>query len=379
MTLVRFLLHSFLLIFLQVSEGAETQIPAHDVPDVHVPAGFTISIYATGVEGARSMALGDDGTVYVGTRDTGKVFAVRDKDGDGFAEDVRVIADGLVLPNGVALLNGDLYIADMTAIRRIPKSQLSSTVPVRPVTVFEGFPAKKHHGWKYLQAGPDGKLYLAVGVPCNICQPEAPYEGRLLRLDPNRPIPEVLAEGLRNSVGLTFGRDINDIWLTDNGRDWLGNDLPPDELNHWTGKPTHFGYPACHGRKVIDPEFGRTDACESSTPPVWEFPAHVAALAPHFYRGEQFPSAYKNQLLVVQHGSWNRTPPQGYRIVLMRMVEGQPVSEEVFAAGWLKADGKVVGRPVDIIEWPDGSLLVSDDLADVIYRISYTQGPKVHH
>lgn len=348
---------------------ASASVPGANVPEIHVPSGFKVSIYATATEGARSMALGDDGTVYVGTRDIGKVYAIRDRNGDGTADDVRVLVENIEMPNGVATLKGDLYIADMTGIRRVRAALLKSDKPVAPETIFEGFPAKKRHGWRYLKVGPDGLLYTAIGVPCNICLPEGPYEGRLIRLDPSHPVPEILAEGLRNSVGLEFRSGARDLWLTDNGRDWLGDDIPPDELNHWTGTMVHFGYPVCHGKAVIDPDYGQPGNCRDKRTPEWEFPAHMASLSVHFYRGSMFPDL-KDQLLVVQHGSWNRSSPVGYRIASVEFVNGAPSAVHVFADGWLQSDGMVLGRPVDTLELPDGSLLVSDDHADVIYRIS---------
>ena len=349
--------------------------PGDLLPDIRVPEGFKIAVYAGPIEDARSMALGADGTLYVGSRDAGNVYAIRDMNSDGVADESRILVKDLTFPNGLAILNGDLYIADMTGIRRIPQSQLHTMTPVAPETVFEGFPAKKHHGWKYLKAGTDGMLYLAVGVPCNICQPEGPYEGRLLRIDPSNPHPEVLAEGLRNSVGLTFGK-AGDLWLTENGRDWLGDSLPPDELNHWVKKESHFGYPQCFGSNGIDPDLGLEGVCEHRTPPAWEFPAHMAPLGLLFYEGTSFPEAYRDQLLVAQHGSWNRSVPHGYRVVMLKFKKGQPVAEQVFAEGWLKSDGTVTGRPVDLLELRDGSLLISDDYAGLIYRVSALPHPE---
>lgn len=368
-----------LLVALFLSGCTQTTIaalkPGDPVPGIRVPEGFKIAVYAGPLEDARSMALGEDGTIYIGSRDAGNIYAVRDLDSDGIADQSTVLVKDLVLPNGIAILKGDLYIADMTGIRRVPNGQLHSKVPVTPLTLFEGFPAKKHHGWKYLKTGPDGMLYLAVGVPCNICQPDGPYEGRLLRIDPLNPKPEILAEGLRNSVGLTFG-ERGDLWLTDNGRDWLGDSLPPDELNHWEKIGTHFGYPECFGIKGVDPDFGADHLCQQRTAPTWEFSAHMAPLGLLFYHGTAFPASYQQQLLVVQHGSWNRSSPHGYRVVMLKFKKGLPISEQVFAEGWLKSDGTVIGRPVDILELKDGSILISDDYSGLIYRISAESSPR---
>jgi glucose/arabinose dehydrogenase len=349
--------------------------PPIDLSLIRLPPGFTISVFSTQVAGARSMALGDDGTVYVGSLGQGKVYALRDADKDGQAEQVSTIADELDAPNGVAWLNGDLYVAEVSRIGIIRDIGAHLASPSVPEAIYEGYPSDRHHGWKYLRVGPDGKLYTAVGAPCNVCKPEKDPYATLTRLDPDGQHFEIIARGLRNSVGFDWHPDNRELWLTDNGRDWLGDDVPPDELNHAPQLGLNFGFPHCFGKGITDPEFGKEAACARFTAPEWEFPAHVAALGIRFYTGDQFPGRYQKQLFVAQHGSWNRTSPQGYRVAMVRFENGRPVAEEAFAEGWLRPDGKVLGRPVDVLQMPDGSFLVSDDHAGAIYRISYQAFP----
>lgn len=344
-----------------------------DLSRIRMPDGFKITVFTDKVPGARSLSLGDDGTVYVGTLGQGKVFAVRDLDGNGQAEIVREIGSGLNYPNGVAWHEGDLYVAEVSRILRIRDIKAHLDTPAKPEVVFDGFPTDKHHGWKYLRVGPDNKLYTAVGAPCNVCLPEKAVYGSLVRMDTNGKNVEIIAQGLRNSVGFDWQPDTGDLWLTDNGRDWLGKDAPPDELNRLRTPGQHFGFPYCFGKDIADPEFGKLKACNEFTGPEWQFPAHVAALGAHFYRGAAFPPEYKNQLFVAQHGSWNRIPPQGYRIVVIRFENGRPLAEQSFAEGWLNAVGYATGRPVDVLPMPDGALLVSDDKTGALYRMSYTR------
>ena len=359
------------LILFFTLQATPARVFGSEVPsEVRAAGDLSIQIYADKVKGARSMALGEDGTVYVGTRDEGQVYALRDLDRDGMADEIKVIAEGLRLPNGVAVLGGDLYVAENSRIIRIPKASLEGRGHLDPVVIYDGFPSKIMHGWKALAAGPDGWLYFSVGVPCNICSPEAPYEGRLLRLQPQTRKLEFLAEGLRNSVGLTFHPVTHELWLTDNGRDYLGDNRPPDELNHFKVPGSHFGYPFCFGKDQRDPELGQDGGCQRQTPPEWEFPAHVAPVGLHFYEGSLLPERFRNQLLVAEHGSWNRSEPQGYRVVMIRFQKGHPVSESVVVDGWLTSEHKVLGRPVDLLELKDGSLLISDDYADRIYRLT---------
>ena len=349
------------------SEFAKAVVP---VNGISLPPGFRITVYSEQVPGARSLALGDDGIVYVGTRDN-QIYAVQDENHDGTGERVYTIASGLTMPNGVAYTDGDLYVAEISRILRFKEIGRKLASPPKPEIVYDALPKDKHHGWKYLRIGPDRKLYTAVGAPCNICQPGQEIYATLIRLDLDGKNFEIVARGVRNTVGFDWDPATRELWFTENGRDWLGDDAPPDELNHAPRLGMHFGYPYCHGKDIADPAFGRLKPCQEFEPPAWAFPAHVAALGARFYTGRQFPAEYQGQLFVAQHGSWNRSTPQGYRIVAIAFEKGKPVADRVFAEGWLKANGTVIGRPVDILQMPDGALLVSDDKRGAIYRISY--------
>ena len=340
---------------------------------VTLPEGFKIAVFTDMTPNARSMTLGDDGTVYVGTMTEGRVYAVRDDNRDGTAERVLTVASGLNSPNGVAFLKNDLYVAEIHRIVKLPNISANLAGPPAPQPVYGGYPSDRHHGWKYLRVGPDGKLYAPVGAPCNICKPEKDIYASLTRLDPDGSHFEIIAHGIRNTVGFDWQPGTQKLFFTENGRDWLGDDLPPEELNRLDQSGQHFGYPYCHAGRIADPEFGDQKSCTEYTAPVWTFPAHVAPLGLRFYLGKQFPERYRGQLFVAQHGSWNRTQAQGYRIAVVKFKDGSPIADEVFADGWLQADGTVLGRPVDILEMPDGALLISDDRRGAIYRVSYQQ------
>jgi len=338
---------------------------------IRLPEGFRIAVYTDRTPNARSLALGEDGTVYVGSLHAGKVYAVRDADHDGYAERVDVIAAGLNVPNGVAFANGDLYIAEIQRIVKLEKISQALVAPPAPTVVSDGYPDETHHGWKYLRIGPDGKLYVPVGAPCNICLSENEIFATITRLDPDGTHREIFARGIRNTVGFDWHPDTKQLWFTDNGRDGLGDDRPPEELNTAQHSGLHFGYPFCHGGDIPDPEYGTRRRCSEFTSPAWKFSAHVAPLGVRFYKGQQFPAEYRHQLFVAQHGSWNRRQPLGYRVVLVTFRDGMPVGERIFAEGWLEADGTKLGRPVDILELADGSLLISDDHRGAIYRVTY--------
>jgi len=352
------------LFFSPAACNAETQLKS-----IRLPPGFEISPYATNVPGARSMALGPDGVLFVGTRKEGKVYAVLDRKAGNRADEVVTIARGLTLPNGVAYRDGSLYVAEISRILRYDDIARRLRNPGKPVVVYDRFPTARHHGWKFIRFGPDGMLYVPVGAPCNVCEVEDPF-GSITRVRPDGTGFDIFARGVRNSVGFDWDPETKDLWFTDNGRDWLGDDLPPDELNHAPVKGLHFGFPYRHGKEILDPKFGNRRRKGEFVSPARELGAHVASLGMRFYTGTMFPESYRKQIFIAEHGSWNRSTPIGYRITLVRLENGRPKGYEVFAEGWL-SDGRAWGRPVDVLVMPDGALLVSDDKAGAIYRISY--------
>jgi len=330
---------------------------------IQLPPGFKISLFNGSVPGARSLALGAKGTLFVGTREeSGKVYAI--KDGKVF-----VIAQGLLMPNGVAFRDGALYVAEVSRVLRFPGIEAKLATPPKPEIVLSGLPSEQHHGWKFISFGPDGYLYLQIGAPCNNCLKDDPRYAAILRVKLNGPEakPEVFASGVRNTVGFDWHPRTHELWFTDNGRDLLGDDVPSDELNHAPKSGMHFGFPFCHEGRIADPEFGKRRKCDEFIPPVVNLGAHVAALGMRFYTGKQFPEKYRGKIFIAEHGSWNRSSKVGYQIVVAPPGKG-PV--EVFAHGWLQGE-TAWGRPVDVLTAPDGALLVSDDLAGAIYRIEY--------
>jgi glucose/arabinose dehydrogenase len=337
---------------------------------ITLPPGFKIQLYAAGVPNARSLALGPNGTVFVGSRKAGKVYALLDHNQKNKAENVITIAQGLNTPNGVALRDGALYVAEVNRVLRYDDIEARLRTPPAPVVVNAGFPSDPGHGWKFIRFGPDGWLYVPVGAPCNVCEPKNQHYATIMRMPPDGSELEVFARGIRNSVGFDWHPRTNELWFTDNGRDMMGDDVPPDELNHAPHSGMNFGFPYCHGNNISDPEFGREHACTEFVPPALELPAHVAALGMRFYTGAMFPRAYQNQIFIAEHGSWNRSIPTGFRISVVDLEGNQAAKYEVFAKGWLVGRLKW-GRPVDLLVMPDGALLVSDDYAGAIYRIAY--------
>ncbi len=335
---------------------------------IKLPPGFEIGIYADDIPGARSITLGSRGTLFVGTRGEGKVYAVLDRDKDNRADEVITLAQRLNTPNGVAFRDGALYVAEVNRVLRFDNIEARLNNPPRPVIVSDRFPRDQHHGWKFIRFGPDGLLYVPVGAPCNICEPGSRYSV-IMRMNADGTGLETFARGVRNSVGFDWDPETGELWFTDNGRDWLGDDMPPDELNHAPRKGLNFGYPYCHGKDISDPEYGHKHRCTDFVPTAQELGPHVAALGIRFYTGKMFPDEYRNQIFIAEHGSWNRSIPIGYRLTLVRMVNHRPARYEIFAQGWLQGL-HAWGRPVDLLVMPDGALLVSDDKAGVIYRIS---------
>jgi len=336
---------------------------------IKLPAGFAIEVYAAGVQGARSMTLSPSGVLFVGTRDVGKLYAILDRNQDQHADEVITIAQGLDSPNGVAFRDGALYVAEINRVLRYDGIEARLNNPPAPVVVNDSFPSDALHGWKFIRFGPDGKMYVPVGAPCNICIPDARHAS-IFRMNPDGSGLEVFASGIRNTVGFDWHPATQELWFTDNGRDLLGDDLPPDELNRAPAAGMNFGYPYCHGGTIADPTYGTQHKCSEFTPPVQALGPHVASLGMRFYTGKMFAAQYQGQIFIAEHGSWNRSVPIGYRVTLVRLDGNKSAGYEVFAEGWLQGSS-AWGRPVDVQVMPDGALLVSDDMAGVVYRISY--------
>jgi glucose/arabinose dehydrogenase len=336
---------------------------------ITLPPGFEIHYYAQGVINARAMALSPNGTLFVGTRSAGNVYALVDEDGDQQADQVITIASGLNEPNGVAFYEDALYVAEINRILRYDNIEGDLQNVAAPVVINQEYPVESWHGWKYLRFGPDGYLYVPVGAPCDVCEVQGLF-GTITRLLPDGSGLEVYARGIRNTVGFDWDPLTQELWFTDNGPDALGDDIPPDELNHAPTAGLNFGFPACHAGTIVDPQFGQQDSCAAFTAPALQLGPHVAALGMRFYTGEMFPADYQNQVFIAEHGSQSRSSLIGYRVTLARIENNQAVAYEPFAEGWFQ-NGQILGRPVDVLVLPDGSLLVSDDTGNAIYRIHY--------
>ena len=344
---------------------AASAVAEPELERLEVPAGFVVELLTDALPNARQLQRGADGTLFAGTRSDGRVWALRDGT-------VHAVAEGLTMPSGIALKDGDLYIGAVSTIYRLDDIETRLSDPPEPEIVTAALPEDGHHGWKHLEFGPDGTLWVPVGAPCNICDPDDPYMA-LLRMDATTGSYEVAARGIRNTVGFDFEPGTGDLWFTDNGRDWLGDDSPPCELNRLatdaTGVP-HYGYPHVHGSDVIDPEFGAGHDPAEFALPAWEFGAHTAPLGVAFYTGTAFPERYRGALFVAQHGSWNRSSKSGYQVLATWIEDGVVTRAEPFLTGFLDGE-RAWGRPVDVIVDADGSLLVSDDQQGAVYRVRW--------
>jgi glucose/arabinose dehydrogenase len=354
----------FVLLLASVAFAQPKPLP---LETIKLPPGFAIELVAR-VDNAREMALGAKGTLFVGSMGAGKVYAVRLT--PGAPAEVLTLASGLQLPVGVAFHGGALYVSAVDRILRFDDVESRLTNPPKPVMVSDRFPKERQHGWKFIAFGPDGKLYVPVGAPCNICEPDPDRFAVITRMNADGSGLETFARGVRNTVGFDWDPRTRELWFTDNGRDWMGDDVPPDELNHAPKSGMHFGYPYCHGGTIADPEYGRRRPCSDFTPPVQNLGPHVASLGMRFYTGMQFPAQYRHQIFIAEQGSWNRSKKVGYRVSLVRIENGKATAYEPFATGWLQGES-AWGRPADVLVMPDGSLLVSDDRAGAIYRITY--------
>jgi len=370
------LLASGLLATLVVS-GRQAEAP---LGQLVLPAGFRAAVFAENVANARSMAIGPQGTVFVGSRTGDKVHAVVDRNGDHKADRVVVIASGLDSPNGVAIRNGALYVATASRLLRFDDIEKHLDTPPAPVTVRPDLPnPKAGHSWKFIAFGPDDLLYMSVGSTCNVC-PSPPMVASIVRMKPDGSDMELFADGVRNTVGFDWHPVTRELWFTDNGRDNLGDDVPHDELNVAWKPGLHFGFPFCHQGDVPDPQFGAQRACATTEPPVLNVGPHVAAIGMAFYTGDMFPATYKNAAIIAQHGSWNRSTPSGYRVMVARTEGRKVTSFEPLVDGFLAkgaapsgrgAGAAAIGRPADVLQMPDGSILISDDAGHRLIRVSY--------
>lgn len=338
-----------------------------------LPAGYKIDLYADGVENARSLCLSPSGTLFVGTRSKGNVYALVDTNGDNIGDQKYILDAGLNMPNGVAFKDGDLYVAEVSRILKYANIESNLDNPGEPEIIYSEYPTEKHHGWKYIAFGPDDKLYVPVGAPCNICDSEEEIFNTITRINADGTGMEIVQRGVRNTVGFTWHPETNDLWFTDNGRDYFGEDKPGCELNHAIADGQHFGYPYCHQGDLLDDEFGSGKSCSDYVKPTQILGAHVAPLGCEFTYGDRFAGQMGSTVLMAEHGSWNRKTKSGYKITAVELdAKGNAVSYKPFATGWLNDETQEVwGRPVDLEFMPDGSMLVSDDAADAIYRISY--------
>ncbi|MGE0315189.1 MAG: sorbosone dehydrogenase family protein [Lautropia sp.] len=354
--------------------GKLTATPASEIPidRLKLPPGFKVEVWATGLPGGRAMAMGDDGKLYVGTRGIGRVYEVADT---GSERKVRTVVDKLVQPAGVAFKDGSLYVMAIDKVLRF--DGISKNPGVAPVDLTDRFklPKEQHHNWKYIAFGPDGKLYVPFGAPCNICKLPSPEYAQIRRYEPDGSGMEVLATGIRNSVGFDWHPVTKELWFSNHGRDWLGDDTPNDTLNRIRAKGLNFGFPYCHQGEIADPDVKKADACAGVEKPVAKMGPHAATMGVTFYTGQMFPPEYRNVLFNARKGSWNRTKKIGYDVVTVKAsADGSDAKIEPFMTGFMnEADQSFWGRPAYLLQMRDGSLLVSDEQLGAIYRITYAK------
>jgi glucose/arabinose dehydrogenase len=358
--------------------GKMTETPASEIPvdKLKVPKGFKVELWATGVPGARSMAQGDKGKIYIGTRIIGRVYEVTDKDGKRTS---RVVVDKLTQPAGVAFANGSLYVMAIDKVLRYDGIEDKPDVQPVDMTAKFNLPPEQHHNWKYIAFGPDKKLYVPFGAPCNICEPPTKEYAQIRRYNPDGSGMEVLATGVRNTQGFDWHPKTGELWFTDHGRDWMGDAGPEDELNRLSKNGEFFGYPYCHAKGVVDIDFKKKDACKGVTLPVTTMGPHAAVMGVKFYTGDMFPKEYQNTMFIARKGSWNRTVKFGFDVVNVKpSADGKSAKVTPFMTGFLEdpKEAKFWGRPAYIQQMKDGSLLVSDEQLGAIYRISYDGGKK---
>jgi len=354
--------------------GVSSAMAAPLIERIKLPPGFKIELYAGEVRDARSLALGDKGTVFVGTRSEGSVYALVDASHDGKGVQVITIAEGLNAPNGVAFRDGALYVAEISRILRFDNIEANLKNPPKPVVVFDKLPRESHHGWKFIAFGPDGWLYVPVGAPCNVCEADPDVYAAIHRMKPDGSQFEVFARGIRNTVGFDWDPETKQLWFNEHGRDMMGDDMPSCELNYAPRAGMHFGFPYCHQGDTPDPQYGAKRKCGEFTPPALKQGGHVAPDGLRFYAGGMFPAQYKDRLFIAQHGSWNRSQKSGYRVMMVTLNKDRKTVDkyEEFATGWMENE-RAWGRPVDVLVMPDGALLISDDTANAVYRVTYSK------
>lgn len=354
------------------SPRAGSQAGQDRLDGLRVPPGFAIELWTSEVPHARSLALGPEGIVFVGTRDASRVYAVLDRDGDRSVDQVLTVLRGLDSPNGIAYREDDLYVAEPNRILRYSGIAERLDNPPKPTVITDALPSEPAHGWRYIGFGPDDYLYIGVGAPCNTCLRDNPIFASIARVRPDGSGLEIFAHGVRNSVGFDWHPGTRELWFTDNGRDGMGDDIPPDELNRAPKAGLHFGYPHCHGGQILDPKFGEGHDCGEFEPPVQRLDPHVAALGMRFYTGNMFPEQYRRAVIIAEHGSWDRSEPIGYRVMVVRLDGNKAVSYQPLVEGFLDQEsGEAWGRPVDVAILSDGSLLISDDEGGAIYRVTH--------